>query len=226
MRHDYFLPSRLLRWLRRFRKRRGYGVHSPLAFDFITDVIYNAGEYYAYDRLRQPLVASLSRLDEYDPASGLTAKDLRLLFRLANYEAPSRLALCGGGATVRDYIRAARTTAEEVSLGLSSDEDDDTSSRHDAAAIQSILPAGPGHPVQFFYCDAVPTAAPAAFLACLSQEGSMCVVRGIHRDAAAAARWQALAAHPAATLTFDLCRFGIILIRPKVNKQAYVVNYF
>ena len=28
-------------WLKRFRHRKGYGVHSPFAFDFITRVIYN-----------------------------------------------------------------------------------------------------------------------------------------------------------------------------------------
>ena len=28
-------------WLKRFRHRKGYGVHSPFAFDFITRIIYN-----------------------------------------------------------------------------------------------------------------------------------------------------------------------------------------
>ena len=43
--HTTFIRS--LRWLRRFRKRRGYGIHSPAAFQFVTGVVYEKGEYYA-----------------------------------------------------------------------------------------------------------------------------------------------------------------------------------
>lgn len=40
-------------WLKRFRHRRGYGVHSPFAFDFLTYVVYERGEYYAYRELKK-----------------------------------------------------------------------------------------------------------------------------------------------------------------------------
>lgn len=55
-------------WCKRFRHRRGYGVHSPLAFEFITQVIYEKSAYYAYEKLR--------------------ARHERLLFRLVNYAQP------------------------------------------------------------------------------------------------------------------------------------------
>lgn len=111
MPHEYHLLPRTLRWLRRIRHRCGYGVHSPLAFDFITGVIYNKDEYYPYATLRRPLQASLTRLDEYDPVSGLTAADLRLLFRLTNYQSPTTITLLGASPTISSYITAARTTA-------------------------------------------------------------------------------------------------------------------
>ena len=38
-------------WLLRFRHRRGYGVHSPFAFNFITDVVYQRLPYYKYCEL-------------------------------------------------------------------------------------------------------------------------------------------------------------------------------
>lgn len=38
-------------WFKRFRYRCGYGVHSPFAFNFITGVIFERGEYYAYHTL-------------------------------------------------------------------------------------------------------------------------------------------------------------------------------
>lgn len=117
MNAEYNIFYRSLRWLRHLRHRCGYGVHSPFAFDFITDVIYNAGIYYAYEPLRRNLAASISRLDEYDPASGLTAKDLRLLFRVTNWASPSTVRLYGASATTADYVFAARPSAK---TGLSS----------------------------------------------------------------------------------------------------------
>ncbi len=59
-------------WLRRFRKRRGYGVHSPWAYELITNVIYSPGTYYAYrdidrrltlaDRILRPRLRAKERL--------------------------------------------------------------------------------------------------------------------------------------------------------------------
>lgn len=72
------IACRSLRWIRRFRKRRGYGIHSPFAYLFVTGVIYESGEYYAYARLRQMYGAASAR-------TGLRQKDCLLLFRLANY---------------------------------------------------------------------------------------------------------------------------------------------
>lgn len=38
-------------WLSRFRHRCGYGVHSPFAFNLITQVIYESTPYYRYKDL-------------------------------------------------------------------------------------------------------------------------------------------------------------------------------
>ncbi len=35
-------------WIKRFRKRKGYGVHSPFAFQLITQVINQKTPYYAF----------------------------------------------------------------------------------------------------------------------------------------------------------------------------------
>ncbi len=212
MPHEYHLLPRLVRWLRRFRKRKGYGVHSPLAFQFITDVVYNASPYYAYAALSQPLEPSLSRGDEYDPVSGLTAKDLRLLFRLANYQEATRILLLGASPAVEAHIAAARTTAVRV-----------VASQPPASSLfppTSSLFSPPSP--DLLYCD-TPDLLPATLL---EAESAMVIVRGIHRTPAASTRWKQLMQHPHVTLTFDLGRFGIVLRRPKINRQDYVVNYF
>lgn len=197
MSHEYHLLPRLWRWAVRFRRRCGYGVHSPLAFQFITGVVYSTDAYYAYEPLRRHLIASASRYDEYDPASGLTAKDLRLIFRLANYAEPAAVCLLGASPTVEAYVRAARTSAPLISDPASA-----TFVYVDPSAVQPLPPA------------------------LNLQPGSLVVVRSPHRSKASRDYWQTLCTAPEATLTFDLWRFGVAISRPKMTKQHYVVNYF
>ena len=71
-------------WVKRFRHRCGYGVHSPFAFHFITDVIYERHPLYAYRELdrRLPLSMRMRR-----------RKGLHLLLRLANHLQPDIIML-------------------------------------------------------------------------------------------------------------------------------------
>ena len=67
-------------WLMRIRHRCGYGVHSPFAFSFLTDVVYERTPYYAYSTLDEalPLAHSMRR-----------RKGLHLIFRVANWLQPA-----------------------------------------------------------------------------------------------------------------------------------------
>lgn len=71
-------------WLSRFRHRCGYGVHSPFAFSFITDVIYERHPYYAYSELDRMLPVSMR---------WRRRKGLHLLLRLANRLQPDIIVL-------------------------------------------------------------------------------------------------------------------------------------
>lgn len=93
-------------WLWRVRHRCGYGVHSPFAFDFLTQVVYNRSAYYAYqelDLLHPALVAFL----------GLRPRKIaRLLFRLANYQHPKTAVFIADNAVNYAYVRAAVPSAK------------------------------------------------------------------------------------------------------------------
>jgi hypothetical protein len=71
-------------WLARFRHRKGYGVHSPFAFRFITDVIYERQPYYAYKELD----AQLPFCKRFRVRKGL-----HLLLRVANHLQPKTIVL-------------------------------------------------------------------------------------------------------------------------------------
>ncbi|MDE7375414.1 MAG: hypothetical protein K2N16_01045 [Muribaculaceae bacterium] len=61
-------------WLARHRHKRGFGVHSPLAFRFIKDCLCEKTPYYDYTSLR---------------------KDQRLLYRLAAWLQPGQITALG-----------------------------------------------------------------------------------------------------------------------------------
>lgn len=79
---DMMLFQNPIVWLYRFRKRKGYGVHSPFAFNFVTDVLYNSNRYYAYEEMDRDL-----RWWQ----KGRVCSVRHLLFRLANYRQPRTL---------------------------------------------------------------------------------------------------------------------------------------
>ena len=106
---SYRLFPRILRWFRRFRQRRGYGVHSPFAFEWITDVVYlQKAQYYAYAPLAE----------QHEAWQGvLSVKDARLLFRIANHQRAQRMLVVGQGIEREiHYLQAARPSAQIVHL--------------------------------------------------------------------------------------------------------------
>lgn len=84
-------------WLVRFRHRKGYGVHSPFAFRFITDVIYERHPYYAYKELDKVLPFSKRFRHR---------KGLHLLLRLANHLQPSTITLPKDAWLEKRYLQS------------------------------------------------------------------------------------------------------------------------
>ena len=97
-----FFPYRLRKLLSLFRRignRRGYGIHSPFAFSFVTGVIYERGEFYAYEELREMRNDGLHR--------ALREKDERLLLRIANFHQPKSGIMLGNPDDTTQWALAA-----------------------------------------------------------------------------------------------------------------------
>ena len=88
-------------WLLRFRHRRGYGIHSPFAYNLVTQVLYCPGRYYADERL-DGLFKWWERIFCHRRVSRN-----RLLFRLANYWQPKEVYIPGFvGSKTQSYLHA------------------------------------------------------------------------------------------------------------------------
>lgn len=92
----YRLANPLI-WLCRIRHRCGYGVHSPFAFRFITEVIYETAPYYAYMELDM----SLPYKDRFR-----VRRILHLLMRISNKRQPKIIICLSSSEHARHYLAA------------------------------------------------------------------------------------------------------------------------
>ena len=103
-------------WLSRFRHRCGYGVHSPFAFNLITQVIYESTPYYKYKDLAVEQKKLAPQKDNYWKYESKKVK--RLLFRLVNYIQPDTI-VDGGGGHAAGHYPGCRQACRFVSLSES-----------------------------------------------------------------------------------------------------------
>ena len=186
-------------WLLRFRKRCGYGIHSPFAFGFVTGVVYEKGEYYAYSSLPKP---------EHGAGCDFRLKDLRLMFRVMNYQRPA-VCLCLDGedtsviGPVLQYMQAGslRTRMLPYAEWDMRTQVDMIFGMHDwMLHLEHLLPH--------------------------LSAGGLVVVHDVCSTRERREAWLRLKGAEQSTVTFDLRDFGIVFYRPELQRQDYVVNYF
>ena len=202
--------KQILIWIKRFRYRCGYGVHSPFAFDFITNVIYEKAAYYAYQDIEHTII---NDKDWKEGRMGCCEKRVnRLLFRLVNRAQPQTLIVQGASRRTSLYLQAAKKTDRYISVA-------------DAAALNLAS----GSTADFVYISTPdnPAAAKATFEYCVERVGqhSVFVIRGIYASAAMNTFWKQLIADERVGITFDLYDLGILFFDHSKIKQHYTVNF-
>lgn len=217
-------------WCRRFRKRCGYGVHSPSDFFLITFVIYERMPFYAYSALGN-LRKEFCHLPHY------REKVDKLLLRLVNYWQPSLLLEIGTGSGLNTRYMAAgnlkmnvvtwSASIEEEVRGLFS-EVPHISYRQGAAdeAVQlmrqtqssDVVMVHIGHTADYR----------ETFEKLIPQVGNKtCFIIGNpYADKAKKQWWKEVVADERTGVTFDLYDIGIVFFDKKRVKEHRVVNFF
>lgn len=197
-------------WLKRFRYRCGYGVHSPFAFNFITNVIYERGCYYAYQELERNQVGQ-----DCAPAAQ-TGKHLRkvhrLLFRLVNYMQPSVIIDAGEPGIASLYMKAGKKNADYISI-LPSD--------------YILPPLDTSSFYLYIHCPGKPDVVRNVFESYIhkADRESMIVIGGIYKSASMKNLWKEIIDDERVGITFDLYDVGILFFDKSKIKQHYTVNF-
>lgn len=195
-------------WLSRFRRRCGYGVHSPFAFSLITDVVYEKMPYYAYSSLKKE---QKKKVKDLGWKKG-TRKVNRFLFRLVNRVQPETIVEVGCPSISSLYLQAAKPSAGYL-----------------FASDLSELFLDAGVPVDFLYLNDYrnPSLMEEVFRICVRRTTvkSVFVLHGIHYSKAMKALWKRLQADEQVGITFDLYDVGLLFFDKTKIKQHYIVNF-
>lgn len=194
-------------WLRRFRYRCGYGVHSPFAFDFITNVVYERTQYYKYKELEEEKSGTEDGRTAYEPM-----RVKRLLLRLANFAHPDTVVDVGTAVDSSRYLKAGRKATNY----------------NRANNLQEMFLEA-GVPVDMLYVHDWhrPDFVREVFEVCVERTtpSSMFVIAGIGYTPQMRALWKQVRQDGRTGITFDLYDLGIIFFDKKKNKQNYIVNF-
>ena len=192
-------------WVKRFRHRCGYGVHSPSDFFLIAFVIYEKLPFYAYESLHE--LRKLAGKGEHH-----REKVDKLLFRLVNYARPETIVDAGCLSASGLYLKAAREGAA-----------------YTAAAGLDELFLESGVPVDFLYLHDWhhPDFVEEVFRQCVERTRgcSVFVIEGIRYTRAMRRLWEAMKQDERCGITFDLYDLGIIFFDRTKIKQHYLVNF-
>lgn len=121
----------------RWRSGRGFGIHSPFAYRFVTEVLHQPCAFYAYDRLGpQPQV--------------------RLMVRLMAAFRPRRVALVECGGLLRQAVRMADSRVPVSNVTEGADLVAVDCSRVSPEAVEAMLCAEPRPHALLLNCPAPP----------------------------------------------------------------------
>lgn len=215
-------------WVRRFRHRCGYGVHSPFDYYLITSVIYEQAPFYAYAPLHhlRRVVAHLPHYRE---------KVDRMIFRLANYLQPACIVDVGTGSGLTARYMAEACPKADI-ITFSAERDDSV------ARILSVCPnvtyaSGDFDEVAGLYFDShFPYLIHIGDISDYEQkfedlsrfyDERLCVIIAHpYADRRKKRWWEKLVKENGhARVTFDLYDVGLVFVNRKRAKENHIVNF-
>ena len=181
-------------WINRKRHNRGFGIQSPSAFFFITQVLKERLPYYSY-----------KELDRYKGKSRRLAKEL---LRITNYIHPTNcISIASDRAAVA--MKAARPAAPAYSLG--------------AECIEEFagIMAECGKLGMLYIGESPQRTAILEKALQHTDNHSAIVIEGIGKNRAARSLWQQVIEDPRTIVTYDMHSYGLLLFDNEKKKQNY-----
>lgn len=207
----------IFNWIQRFRHSKGYGVHSPFAFDFITNVVYEKHWYYAFTDLEYLLLSNGIDIHNYN--------FYHLSYRLITFFKPKTVLEMGFNNVVNTLF-ICHPDKELLCYSLGND--------HQTEVLSTKLLAGIGRRAQFLnqldkdikvdsiFLDIKQDSFDVEELLLRSNGDAFWVIQGI--DTRLGRRlWKSIVRDSRVSITFDSKDVGIVLLNKSYKKQNYLI---
>lgn len=185
-------------WINRKRHNRGFGIQSPSAFFFVTQVLKERLAYYAYTELDSAV----------EKQGGTSRKHVRELFRITNYLHPTNcIAIESDIAGLA--MKAARPSAPCHTLK-------ETETEKFRRYLEKYDKIGILYIGDTTYRNIIlETALP------YTNNNSAIIVEGIHKSKETSLWWQSIVDNPTAIVTYDMQSYGLLFFDKEKKKQHY-----
>lgn len=236
------LKKYCIKSLRKLRYRKGFGVHSPFAYDLITSVIEERCRYYSYNAIESFLKKSLyPDLDgaKLSRQKKIERKKATLLFRLVNRFHPKTILEIGTSWGISSlYLNASHSDVSQVCI----EQDDviaDVAGRILKQTDIQIISGNFGSlpvkvfeklkPIEFVLIHAsrndVLVEKVFGQVAPFLYSEAVVVIDGIRKNDARQQEWKRLSNFTGVTVSMDLYDIGLLFFSPRLNKQHYIVSF-
>ena len=192
-------------WARKLRHSGGHGIHSPFAFSFVMNVVYNPYPYYFFTDSKK---------------EGLSKKERKtgeLLFRLTERYRLSTIVAIGNQSThLTHYVTA---SSNKIKLFYVESV---------KASIKEIEKELSLCPVLFLFDDSATKNEWLGFyerIKALIPENSVIVVPDIQENSEKKAFWDEFYQNQPTGALFDLYDTGIIFLKKELHKKRYIVSF-
>ena len=210
---------RRFRWIRRFRQSRGYGVHSPFAYELIRKVRSSGMHYYAFDEIADYLAA-------HHPGIPLNLPLHHLSFRLVNhFKAKDILEIHSGSGVNSLYLSSpgrdihctcVEESAEQIALAREL-----TAPRSSQFTLLSQLPEEGTYDAIFIHFGEGRSLSPDSLLR-LSGPDTFWVVYPVNTPRSKQF-WRNVVNDERVGITFDMKDIGIAFLRQTYSKLHYFI---
>lgn len=230
--------------LSRMHTAKGFGVHSPFAFNFIKNVLDEEYGYYCYDHLQQLRLAVTERtqaVQGYKPRV-ISISEAAALFRVANYYNPPLFLSIGTSygvaaaslltvsrrsrAVIYDPAVTDNNAACELLAGYKGRITDHDKLQDAIAEYEKLLAAEGPTACRFVainnLADSDAPAATALIDSMVQKEGVL-VLRNICSSRPMTALWQRCKEQMAYGMTFTNEKMAVIILNPKLPRQDFAI---
>ena len=213
--------GRIGNWINRQRHNRGYGVQSPSAFFFVTQVLKEKLPYYAY-----PTLEAIAEEENH------STKRLKELFRITNHHKPTNCiaiaspaaacAMTTARSSVKTYCITDTMPGEKANTLLNKYGCKVLSGdilQEFATLLNGLKEIG------ILYIGNTPQRAELLDIALrYTNDTSLIVIDDIHSDDTTKRWWQTVVDNPKTIITYDLYSYGLLYFNKERIKQHYTLK--